>query len=238
MPRSSLNMIPPLEQLKRDLTGTAGMTVEEVHSSGIMEGKVRPLTECLTMVGWRRLESLHNLLEDVVREDIPGDIIECGVWRGGVLIWTQTILNLLKSDKRVFGADSFEGCPEPRLPEDYGDIHHKHDHLRVPITEVEANLMRYGHKNVTLLKGWFKDSLPLLPESQKFSIIRLDGDLYESTMDCLQSLYKRLSPGGYCIIDDWHLGPVRTAVARFLGHFKETPVFIHPDKPSICWKKS
>jgi len=64
---------------------------------------------------------------------------------------------------------------------------------------------RYGllDAQVCFLKGWFRDTLPTIPAAQSFAVIRLDGDLYESTWDALTGLYPKLSPGGYCLIDDY-----------------------------------
>ena len=71
--------------------------------------------------------------------------------------------------------------------------------------------------NVIFLKGWFRDTLPTLNKDQKFSIIRLDGDMYSSTMDALDNLYPKLSIGGYCIIDDYALKGCAEAVHDYIN---------------------
>jgi predicted O-methyltransferase YrrM len=84
--------------------------------------------------------------------------------------------------------------------------------LAVSREDVERNFAKYGllDDRVVFLQGWFKDTLPSAPIG-KIALLRLDGDMYESTMDALQNLYPKLSPGGYCIIDDF-FGPCRLAV--------------------------
>ena len=111
-------------------------------------------------------------------------------------------------DRRVFVADSFEGLPKPdvvKYPSDKGDTFHRCRFLSVSKEEVEKNFEKYGllDKQVVFLKGWFKDTLPSAP-IEKLSILRLDGDMYESTTDALNNLYPKLSDGGFCIIDDYY----------------------------------
>jgi O-methyltransferase len=110
-------------------------------------------------------------------------------------------------DRRVWVADSFSGLPPPdpaNYPADLGDKHHTKKALAVSLEEVKGNFERYGllDEQVCFLKGWFKDTLPTAPFSQ-LAVIRLDGDMYQSTMDGLTHLYPKLSVGGYLIVDDF-----------------------------------
>ena len=89
--------------------------------------------------------------------------------------------------------------------------------LAVSVDEVKANFERYGllDDQVRFLKGWFKDTLPATPIKQ-LAVARLDGDMYESTMDALGALYPKLSPGGYLIVDDYGAVPAcRQAVEDY-----------------------
>ncbi len=81
---------------------------------------------------------------------------------------------------------------------------------------MRANFERYDllDDQVVFLKGWFRDTLPGLAD-RTFSVIRLDGDLYESTMDALVNLYPRLSPGGWLIVDDFHIPACVQAVTEY-----------------------
>lgn len=162
-----------------------------------------------TMIGLKRLQNLQDCITDVVQQNVPGDLIETGVWRGGAAIFMRAALQALGDKQRtVWLADSFEGLPPPSpdlYPADKGaDFHLSNDVLGVSLEEVKANFARYDllDDRVRFLKGWFKDTLPNAP-IDKLSVLRLDGDLYESTMTALESLYPKLSIGGYAIVDDY-----------------------------------
>lgn len=161
-----------------------------------------------TMMGLPRLDNLHECIRDVVRRGVPGDFIETGVWRGGATIFMRAALKAYGViDRIVWVADSFEGVPaaNPDLyPADAGHRFRELDVLAVPRKEVEANFERFGlmDEQVRFLEGWFRDTLPSAP-MERLAVIRLDGDIYESTMDALHHLYPKLSDGGYLIVDDY-----------------------------------
>ncbi len=161
-----------------------------------------------TMIGVPRLENIMHCVEDVLIRNVPGDLIETGVWRGGASIFMRAILKVHGVvDRKVWVADSFEGLPPPNettYPHDAKVDLHKFEVLAVPLEEVASNFKRYGllDDQVIFLKGWFRDTLPTV-EIDKLAVMRLDGDLYESTMDALVNLYPKLSVGGYVIIDDY-----------------------------------
>jgi hypothetical protein len=173
-----------------------------------------------TMIGLKRLDNLQFCVETVLREGVAGDLIETGVWRGGACIFMRGILKAHDvRDRRVYVADSFAGLPEPdadAYPADRGDVHHIHEFLAISQEQVAANFRRYGllDDRVVFLKGWFKDTLPAAPMEQ-LAVLRLDGDMYGSTIEALTSLYPKLSVGGYCIIDDYALPGCRKAVDDF-----------------------
>jgi len=174
-----------------------------------------------TMIGIARLANIRQCVESVLEEGIPGDLIEAGVWRGGAAVFMRAILEAYGDpDRAVWVADSFRGLPPPNVekyPQDEGDYHHEHTWLAVSRAEVEATFRAYGllDGRVRFLEGWFKDTLPRAP-IERLALIRLDGDMYESTMDSLTALYPRLSVGGYIILDDWGLIPnCRRAIDDF-----------------------
>jgi hypothetical protein len=171
-------------------------------------GQVWP-SRAHTMIGKPRLDNLQFCVETAVRESVPGDLIETGVWRGGASILMRGILKAYGvSDRTVWVADSFEGLPpadRERYPKETGmDLHLARD-LAVSLEQVQQNFARYGllDDRVRFLKGWFRDTLPTAP-IERLAVMRLDGDLYESTMDALVNLYDKLSPGGFVIIDDYN----------------------------------
>jgi len=166
-------------------------------------------TRAHTMIGMPRLDNLQACVEEVLRAGVPGDLIETGVWRGGASIFMRGVLKAYGiTDRRVWVADSFEGLPRAdrdRYPKESHLELHKFADLAVPLDEVRRNFERYGllDDQVCFLKGWFRDTLPSAPIAS-LAVMRLDGDLYESTMDALVNLYPRLSSGGFVIVDDYN----------------------------------
>jgi O-methyltransferase len=199
--------------------------------------------EADTMIGLKRLENLQYCVTEVIRKNVPGDFIETGVWRGGASIFMRALLKVYGDQTRlVWVADSFEGLPKPdgRYQQDGGDRHWKLSHtLAVSVEQVQANFARYGllDNQVRFLAGWFKDTLPTAPINQ-LAVLRLDGDMYSSTMDALQSLYHRLSLGGYVIIDDYGAVPnCKQAVDDFRADHKITEQLHQIDWTGVFWEK-
>jgi hypothetical protein len=173
-----------------------------------------------TMVGLERLRNVRRCVETALAEGVPGDLIEAGTWRGGVAILMRGVLEAYGAAERtVYVADSFAGLPPPdpeRYPADEGDRSHEFDQLAVGVEEVRENFRRYGllDERVRFVAGWFRDSLPPL-RGNRWAVVRLDGDMYESTMDGLVNLYDDLSPGGFLIVDDFAMDSCRQAVEDF-----------------------
>lgn len=161
-----------------------------------------------SMIGKARMANLRSAILHVLEHKIPGDFIETGVWRGGACIYMRAILKALAvNDRTVWVADSFEGLPEPnpeRYAADAGDKHHQFYQLVISLEEVQANFAKYRllDGQVKFLQGWFKDTLPTAP-IEKLAVLRLDGDMYESTWDAMSALYNKVSPGGVIIVDDY-----------------------------------
>ena len=161
-----------------------------------------------SMIGLRRMDNIQYCVQTVLDDDVPGDLIEAGVWRGGACIFMKANL-VARGDttRTVWVADSFEGLPPPdatRYPADTGDDLHTRGGLSVGADQVRHNFERYGlfDDRVKFLVGWFKDTLPTAP-IEALSVMRLDGDMYESTIQAIEALYPKLSKGGFCIIDDF-----------------------------------
>ncbi len=191
-----------------------------------------------TMVGLTRLNHLHGCLETIVRESIPGDVIETGVWRGGVCIFMRGFLAAHGiTDRKVYVADSFCGYPPPEYPQ---DVHEAGDpYLVVPLSEVRENFRNFGllDDQVVFLSGWFKDTLPLAPIDQ-LAILRLDGNMYGSTMDALAALYPKLALGGFCIVDDFDAVPeCRQAVMDFRARYGIAAAIHKIDWACSFWRK-
>jgi hypothetical protein len=183
-----------------------------------------------TMVGVKRLANVRECVERVIVDGVAGDLIETGVWRGGVVILMRAILEAYDDHERtVFAADSFRGVPPPNtsaFPADAGSVLHTAKALAVARDDVERNFELYGllDDRVQFLEGWFKDTLPQVKD-RTWSVVRLDGDLYESTMHALEHLYPRLSIGGFLIVDDYGHGPCRQAVMDYrAAHRIDEPI--------------
>ena len=196
-----------------------------------------------TMIGKKRLDNLQHCIETVISENIPGDFIETGIWRGGVCIFMRGILAAYGiTDRTVWAADSFEGVPPPTWPEDAGfDISRDVlPVLAVPLEDVQQLFRRYGllDDTVQFLKGWFKDSLPGAP-IEKLSILRLDGDLYESTTTALAPLFDKVSRGGFVIVDDYgSCPPCKRAIDDFRAQRGIIDALQVIDGQSVYWRKS
>jgi O-methyltransferase len=206
------------------------------------EGKDWPLF-AQTMVGMKRLDNLRHCVETVIADDIPGDLIETGVWRGGSSIFMRGVLRAHGvTDRKVVACDSFEGLPRPDAalyPADAGAHWHIGDHLAVSLDEVQDNFRRYDllDDQVEFLKGWFRDTLPGVRD-RTWAIARLDGDMYESTMDALNNLYDGLSPGGFLIVDDYAIEACRQAVDDFRGARGIEEQIEKIDWTGVYWRRS
>jgi hypothetical protein len=197
-----------------------------------------------TMIGLRRLDNIQYCVTEVLHDGVSGDLVETGVWRGGAVIFMRGILEAYGERRRlVWAADSFEGLPKPdveRYPADEGDRHWTFPQLTVSQKDVEANFERYGllDDRVRFLPGWFRDTLPTAPIEQ-VAVLRLDGDMYESTMIALDSLYPKLSPGGFVIVDDYNCVPqCKLAVDEFRAAHGIVDALEPIDWAAVYWRRT
>jgi len=196
----------------------------------------------ITMLGAHKLDTLRFCIEDCLKNAIDGDIIETGVWKGGATIYMAGILKKNgDTTKKLFVADSFEGLPPPdeeKWPQDKGDTHHTQDQLAISLEEVKENFKSFGlyADNIVFVKGFFEDSLKTA-NIEKLSVLRLDGDMYGSTMTVLKQLYHKLEVGGYLILDDWLLKGAREALLDFREKMGIREV-IYEDFSGVFWKKT
>lgn len=211
-----------LADLKAELIGDWSPSKDSTNTTG------------LTLIGSKLLDEFRVMIEQVHDRKIPGEIVETGVWRGGACIWAAAVLEYLKSDKKVYVCDSFCGLPlvsDPKETISYDDA----ESLRVSLEEVEANFDRFGLKHrAVFVKGWFKDTMPSL--NIPVSVLRLDGDMYESTRDVLKYMYDRVSPGGFVIVDDYQLPPCKQAVDELRSRQKIRGSL--RVRPGVWWQKA
>jgi len=200
-------------------------------------------SKACTMIGLPRMHNIQNCVESVIRDQVPGDLIETGVWRGGATILMRAVLEAYGIDDRiVWVADSFQGLPAPdteKYPADAGlDFTVFNNILGVSLAEVKRNFELYGllDDQVCFLKGWFRDTLPEAPIDQ-LAVLRLDGDLYESTMDSLIHLYPKLSVGGYLIVDDYQIPACAQAVEDYRKRNGITESIMDIDGYAVYWRR-
>ncbi|WP_193614081.1 TylF/MycF/NovP-related O-methyltransferase [Nocardioides lijunqiniae] len=229
-----------------------GATREEIaqHRETVAFDRKRRLngfdfpSQAHTMIGTRRMDNLRECVETVLADDVPGDLMETGVWRGGATIFMRAILKAHDvTDRTVWVADSFEGLPPAdaeAYPIDAGiPFDAMTDVLGVSLEQVQENFRRYDllDEQVHFLKGFFRDTLPGAPV-ERLAVLRLDGDMYESTINALDSLYPRLSPGGFLIIDDYRLVPAcRQAVTDYRATHGITTTITAIDACGSFWRK-
>ena len=196
-----------------------------------------------TLVGLKRLNNVQQCMIDVLHKDIPGDFLEAGVWRGGMVIFMRGVLKVYGvNDRIVWAADSFRGLPEPnpdKYPHDAGEWMHQANVLAVSSEDVKANFRRFDmlDDQVQFIEGFFSETLATAPV-ERLAVLRLDGDMYESTMDTLVALYPKLSSGGYLIVDDYERDNCKQAVFDYRAKHKIDDVIHDIDWVSAYWKKS
>jgi O-methyltransferase len=233
---------------------TRSLFIEHPHQKEIRKlGRDWP-SDAETMIGDERMQNIQKLAVEVIRRGIPGDFMECGVWRGGACILMRAILAHAQqcfevcgeaspeTERRVWVADSFAGLPPPdaQYPADAGDQHHTQKALAISRETVEANFRRYGllDDRVKFLPGFFKESLP--GPVEELALLRVDADMYESTTQALEAMYPKLSWGGYVIVDDYRNIPnCHKAVNDFRARHAITEQIYPADSwCAIYWEKT
>jgi O-methyltransferase len=238
---------------RRDMPLVKKILVKILAKRGYKIYKVRPFDSearelgkdwpslCYTMIGLRRLDNLQKCVEIALAEGVPGDLIETGVWRGGACILMRAILKVNNVvNRNVYLADSFEGLPAPEVEADRDYDLSENKYLAVSVEDVRGAFQRFGlmDSQVKFLKGWFKDTLAT-DTIGRLAVLRLDGDLYESTMDVLTSLYDKVSVRGFIIVDDYHTWPpCKQAVDDFRTRCNVQDPIQEIDGSGVFWRKS
>jgi O-methyltransferase len=185
----------------------------------------------LTLIDKPRFDSIDIISESIYKNNIQGDIVECGTWRGGMSIYLANLF----LDRTIWVCDSFEGfqplekvryvyhkrerhIPEfDILPENQNSIRGGRS-IKISLDEVKLNFKEFNFedKNIKFLKGWVKDTLD--PKScliKDISLLRIDVDAYSATLEVLESLYDKIVSGGYIIFDDSALTECEDAIETF-----------------------
>jgi len=207
------------------------------------DGRDWPADQAETMIGLKRLNNLEYCIKDVLKHNVPGDFIETGVWRGGATIFMRAALKAYgDTTRKVWVSDSFQGVPKPdekSYPMDVDNGMSENKYLMVSLPQVKQNFARYDllDDQVRFLPGWFRDTLPTAPIDH-LAILRVDGDLYESTTEALHYLYPKVSRGGYIIDDDYG---ALTIAKKAVDDFRKSQGITDELKPidwtGVYWQK-
>jgi O-methyltransferase len=159
-----------------------------------------------TMTSIQRMDALHTAVRYVVRADIPGDVVECGVWRGGSSMLAAGTLKELGASRTVWLYDTFEGMTAPTYNDGAEALEtwsqQGNRWCNADLEDVRRNMASIGYSHVRYVKGPVEHTIPgEIPE--RISLLRLDTDFYKSTQHELEHLWPRLSPGGVLVLDDY-----------------------------------
>jgi O-methyltransferase len=199
--------------------------------------------EADTSMGTRRLQFLQRCLTAIHVEQIPGDLVELGCWRGGGAILMRGFLaGVGDTSRRVWAADTFRGYPLPDSDTT------EHDHIyagntafAVSLEEVKERIDRYGllDEQVRFLDGLFATTLPTAA-IDAIALMHIDVSTYRGTADGLRYTYPKVSPGGWVVIGDYQAAGARRAVDEYRSkHVIDVPLQDVPQKRSlgVWWRK-
>jgi hypothetical protein len=187
--------------------------------------KVRPFT----MVPTESLVDLARVVRAVVTYGIPGQLVECGVWRGGSsFLMAELLRQAGVSDRKVWLFDSYEGLPAPKEIDGAKAFEYTqntdspwyHDNCAAALEQVQQAAAALGlNPHTEFIKGWFDQTL--VPNGERIgpiAVLRIDADWYDSVRCCLESLYDQVVEGGFVIFDDYYtFDGCAIAVHEFLG---------------------
>jgi O-methyltransferase len=185
-----------------------------------------------TMTGLERSYALYLSVRYVVEAGIEGDLVECGVWRGGsCMLMALTLQSLGATDRRIYLYDTFAGLTRPTDKDVNWDNEtaidswrqqeraDRNDWCYAPLEEVQRNLHSTGYPQDKLhyVRGPVEETVPGT-SPDRIALLRLDTDWYESTHHLLQHFYPRLAALGVLLIDDYgHWQGAREAVDTYLA---------------------
>jgi hypothetical protein len=219
---------PSLADYARGALARAGYELQRVPRPGELSrthpdieqdfAAVFGLAQPFTMTSVERMYALWQSVRHVVETDVRGDVVECGVWRGGSsLIAARALMSLGETARTVWLYDTFEGMSAPTerdVSATGEEIVPQWDSLRhdranpllcyADLDDVKATMSRseYPGERIRYVEGKVEETIPAdAPET--IAVLRLDTDWYESTRHELEHLYPRLSPGGILVLDDY-----------------------------------
>jgi predicted nucleic acid-binding Zn-ribbon protein len=211
------------------------------HYGGLGTADWKQLVQGKSPIALARMRNIRRLLESVLADSVSGDLLEAGSGAGGGSLYMRGLLAAYGvTDRRVWVADVFPDPAAPsdetRLAADEGDVNHTLNEVTATIEAVKADFCRYNllDSQVVFLAGCLNETLP--KTSKRLALLRLDGDVYQSILDTLDATYRKLSPGGYVIVDDYMLpGPLK-AVHDFRDRYGIVEE-LQTDGATAFWRK-
>lgn len=214
-----------------------------------------------TMLNESRLVNIVVTTDYVVKNNIPGDFVECGVWKGGSVALMAYSLKKLNEIRDIHLFDCFDDICQPDVEVDgekavweAGGTHFAKGNLspvkgiydnqggcgnEIKVKSLLVENVGYASNHVIIHKGWFQDTLPNDESIIKIALLRLDGDWYASTKVCLENLYHKVASGGVIIVDDYGCYEgCKKAVDEFLEKENISPFQIKVDDECIYWIKN
>lgn len=222
-------------EFRNNIAASRGNFAEEFPSDfSTREIKLIKEAKGKTMTSFERMRALIQAVDYIEEAKIKGDIVECGVWKGGSMLIAASVLVEKRSfDRRLFLFDTFEGMSDP-TSDDVSAVNQKDAESLLKMAdkedgdniwcysgleEVKSTMknVNYPEDKILYVKGKVEDTLPT-DEISSIAILRLDTDWYESTKHELEHLFDKLVPGGVLIIDDYgHWSGAKKAVDEFLS---------------------
>jgi len=190
----------------------------------------------------KEINQVKFLLEDVIKNNISGCIVETGVWRGGMSMWMQSVLKYHQDNRDIWLYDIFGKFPSSSNSKDQY-IHNITEMLfesAPTASDVQNNFKTHGllDTNIKFVVGDFKHTVPQ-NQIHQIALLHCDSDYYDSTKIVLENFYSKINKGGYIIIDDYNNPYLacKTAVDEFRSKYNISTPIIDTHGGSVYWRK-
>lgn len=232
-------------------------SLEKIYGNEFIEifNEVKPYT----MISIEAAYANYKIINYIEDNNIPGDIVECGVWKGGSsMLMAKTLLKRNNTSRKIYMYDTYDGMSEPTIEDEsltsnshaiqIFNLMRKNNKYRygeknwcqASLDEVKQNIKStgYPYENIIFTKGKVEDTIPeTLPE--KIAFLRLDTDFYTSSKHELVHLYPLLENKGVCLFDDYYYWKgQKIATDEYFQSINQKPLLIKVLNNAICIKTS